>query len=918
VDKPIALRAALAAFLLPAVPALATVNHGDFLGTSVDFIAVSETTLSVGDAEPLWGAPALAGSGDQLVFFPPAFISQCTLGGSDVTQSELTTNITAHSGGSIETIMLAENGDVTLTSFPPFGTAATNASAALSGTVTVTETTSGPITPVVIPFTGTFTPAGSFALPIDFGTKLWSGSISIDVASAVPGATVAVLTLDNNLAANCGPGNSGAKIQKKVVSGPSVAILVNPVECDLQVDKTCCITQPVLPDLDSCDGKLTKLTLEYTGDKCSHSNNEQGGKFDCYGKRSIGEPANVNVLGPGVVATPNADLEFGDTLELTPTGSYFPSKTKLKVSDSWWRRQYLKIDTSCERAIGCGDKFGAFKVTGVESTLGGVVDCNAPPPEPECAPSGDPVGTPCDDKVVDIVFEYHGKACQNPLPNPQGGFADCWGDATGATNVGIVYSGPNASKQKISPSSGINDGDRIRVTATSQGGCQELQSYKITTSSGIKQRIDMKVSCTQPFRLGDEFGSLRVVEFTTKSGFHAALGSGDPGPFDACEVPLAPPGPHCTSDLQGLTLAYIGNYLGQGCSVSNPQGGYGTCSGVADPGSLVGVSIEPGLTADPPDQIEFGDLVTITSTDDGDLPGLTNLTVTGENGSQTIQIKTSCYKPLSLGDLFGSFVVFGMDREEEGPISIGGNIQYQYKVTNPNESTVDNVEITDDQLGVIATGQSIPPGGSLTFKKPATLFGTTTNVATATGDVGGDMCTPGTDTVTVGVRAPLQGSFSCSDPIKKLTLIWNGAQTVDVKVWKNAPNTSTLLNLFDNLAPGATINAEGFQAGSQTAVFEIFDSTGTTKLGESKFDLSCQDSSMNSLEDCGKNNGNLKYNYGSLINDWLLEGLVDTNETLNCTPDLVAAPPSCGLGPELIVLMPGLLWLHRRRLRKAE
>ena len=87
-----------------------------------------------------------------------------------------------------------------------------------------------------------------------------------------------------------------------------------------------------------------------------------------------------------------------------------------------------------------------------------------------------------------------------------------------------------------------------------------------------------------------------------------------------------------------------------------------------------------------------------------------------------------------------------MDREEEGPISLGGNVQYQYKVTNPNTSTVDNVAVTDDHLGVIASGQSIPPGGSVTFKKTATLYGTTTNVATATGDVAGDICEPGSDT----------------------------------------------------------------------------------------------------------------------------------------------------------------------------
>jgi hypothetical protein len=202
---------------------------------------------------------------------------------------------------------------------------------------------------------------------------------------------------------------------------------------------------------------------------------------------------------------------------------------------------------------------------------------------------------------------------------------------------------------------------------------------------------------------------------------------------------------------------------------------------------------------------------------------------------------------------------------------------------------------------------------SSTFTKTATLFGTTTNVATVNGDIGGDFCEPGTDQLTVGVRAPMQGAFSCSPPIRELTVTWNGSQTVDVKVWKGSPNTSTLLTTFDNVAPGASITATGLDD-SMIPTFEIFNAAGTVLLGKSQFKMDCSDSSMNSLEDCGKEVGNLKENYSHLINDWLLEGMYDSNEALVCTPGLVPAAPACGFGPELIVVMPGLLWWYRRRL----
>jgi hypothetical protein len=918
----------LSAFLFPlsllllSTNALATVNHGDFVGTSVDFLQVSETTITP-DPEPLWGAPSLGGSGDQLTFTPTVFTSACNVAGtSDLTASTLTTTITAQPGGHIDNVTLVEAGDAILTSFPPFGTVGTNGSTALSGSVTVLETTSGPIAPVVIPFNGTFTPSASFALPTNFGTSNWTGNISVDVSGVVPLATVAVLELTNTLETNCaaGTGSRSATVQKKAVSGPSVAILVNPVECELEVDKTCCITQPALPDLGVCEGDMISMTLEYTGDKCSRSSCDQGGAFKCLGRRAIGDPATITVFdwhGSNVVVTPSTGIDIGDEVVFTSTSGKLPWKTAFKVSDSWWRKQYLKVDTSCKRAFQCGDQFGAFTVTGFESSLGGVVDCDGPPPPPECAVSGDPAGTPCDAKLVDMVLEYVGQDCQDPLANPQSGEAKCSGDATGAVNVGISYASHFGFAHKISPASNINDGDRIRVTSTMRGGLFPNQKYLISDSSGVVQAIEFHVSCSKPLALGDEFGSLRLVEFTTKEGTQVALGDGNDGPFDACEVPLAPPGPHCTSDLQSLTLVYIGDYLGQGCTVSNSQGGYGTCSGVADPGDPVSVSVGSGLIADPNDQIEFGDLVQIEKSSGSDLSSLTQLTVTGDGGSQTIKIKTSCSKPLSLGDRFGSFVVFGMDREQDGPVVLGGNIQYQYTVTNPNDEAVDNIAINDDQLGEIVSGVSLAPSASETFVVPATLYGTTTNVATVTGDIGGDICAPGVDQVTVNVLAPPQGSFKCSDPIGELTLIWNGAATVDVKVWSGLPNVSTQLGYHDDVAPGDAITVSGLGANMTNPTYEIFAAAGTPKIGQSTFDVWCTDKNMNGLEDCGKNQGNGSSDSPLLTNDWLLEGMVADGNTLSCTPGIVAAPPDCGFGPELMLILPGLMWMHRRRIRKA-
>jgi hypothetical protein len=908
----------LAGLLAPSL-AFATVNYGDFLGTGVDFLQVSETTQTAGDPEPLWGTPSLAGTGDQLAFFPPAFTSQCASGGSDATASLLTTTIQAQGSGTIDNVVLVENGDVVLFAIPPPGTAATNASAALSGTITVVEDSSGPIAPVVIPFSGTISPVGTFSLPTYLGTSLWDGTIAIDVAGVVPNATKVELALDNSLSSNCAPGTSNAKIQKKVVSGPSVAIMVNPIACDLQINKTCCVTQPVLPDLGQCEGDMVSMTMKFTGDKCSASNNDQGYSFKCHGKRKVEAPASISSHDPNLLTSASSGIQLGDEVLFSSSAGTLGDSTRFKVTGPWGLGQWLKIDTSCEKAFQCGDKFGAFEVAGFDSTLGGVVDCDnlPPPPQPACATGGDPVGTPCDAKVIDMVLEYHGKACQNPLPNPQGGNASCSGSAAGKSNVSVVYTGPFADRQKIAPASNLNDGDRIRVSATWKGGMFPNQSFLISDAGGVLQEVGFHISCSQPLALGDEFGSFKLVEFTTKNGTHAELGTGGDGRLEACEVPLVPPKPHCTSDLTELTLVYIGNLLDLGCSVSNNQSGYASCSGVADPGDPVSIVPGAGLSADNTGPIEFGDLVTITPSSGSTLPTFTAVQVTGAGGSQDVSFKTSCHKPLSLGDRFGSFVVYGMDRKDDGPITLGGNIQYQYTVTNPNALPVDNVTVDDSELGQIVSGVTLAPGESQTFVATGTLLGTTTNIATVNGDILGDYCTEGEDQVTTQVIVPPSSAFTCScgQSLTELTLIWDGTQTVDVKVWDGAPGTSTLRHSWNDVPPGGKRTASGFTA--TDATYEIFDSTGTVKLGESKFRLTCQDAAMNGIEDCGKYEGDGKDNTAGLINTWILDGMIDDNETLACTPTVVAPPPSCGFGPEALVAVVGLMWLRRRQLKRA-
>ncbi|MBW2241157.1 MAG: hypothetical protein JRH01_04160, partial [Deltaproteobacteria bacterium] len=671
----------LSVLLLAPALALATVNHGDFIGTGVDFLAVSETTQTAGDAEPLWGTPVVAGSGDQLLFFPPAFISSCSPGTSDITSSLLETDIVAQAGGTIDRFALVEAGDVFVTQFPPPGNPATNASASVTGFLTVTDTTAGPIAPVVIPFSGTFVPTGTFSLPGNFGASTWQGVIDIDVASVVANATKAHLSLDNTLNSNCGAGNTSAFIQKKTVSGPSVAIMVNPIDCDLSLEKTCCIPQPIKPsdNEDICDGKAIRAVFEITGGECGDTTNNQHGKARCMGPDPIADPNGDivtvtvtrhadKILVNGQVSPVLVDLGVSNTLEFTSTTGQLRRDTKFKIAGPGGT-QHVKINTSCRKPLRCDDQFGASKLAELESTLGGTVSC-APVPltGTTCgAPSGG-VGTPCDSKLTEAVFRFSPSDCQNPLPNPQNGKAKCDGDASDANlPVSVTYSGKKRAKMKVSPSSGIQDGDLVTVSSIGhKPGLESNLKLLIQDDDSVEQALEIHASCSQPLACGDRFGSFELLGFKTKNGTEISCDQAPPPLFmDTCEVPAAPPKPHCTSSLEEIQLAYLGNLFGSDCSVSNPQGGQASCTGADLWDEDVSVTLlTAGVEGDPLTGIGVRGLFSITPTNSWQaLPsGLDFIATDASGNTQTVWIRTDCDESLNLGDRFGDFVVFGLDR----------------------------------------------------------------------------------------------------------------------------------------------------------------------------------------------------------------------------------------------------------------
>jgi hypothetical protein len=212
---------AAAAVLGLAGSASALTTYTDVVTGYWAFTGIQESS-SYGDPEPLFDQPLAFG--DDLGFFPPNFVAQSTGGGVDATGSHLQITIEGTSPGQfIEELSITEFGDAVIAGF--LGTAATGTFASMAGFVTVLEVNNAPIAPVVIGYTGTFSPSNTLTFPSNPGTTLWSGTATVDIASVVANATKIQLSLDNDLFA-ASEATTSAKIQKKVVDGPSLVISV--------------------------------------------------------------------------------------------------------------------------------------------------------------------------------------------------------------------------------------------------------------------------------------------------------------------------------------------------------------------------------------------------------------------------------------------------------------------------------------------------------------------------------------------------------------------------------------------------------------------------------------------------------------------------------------------------------------------
>ncbi len=263
-------------------------------------------------------------------------------------------------------------------------------------------------------------------------------------------------------------------------------------------------------------------------------------------------------------------------------------------------------------------------------------------------------------------------------------------------------------------------------------------------------------------------------------------------PAEACIVTPAPL-PNCDT-AGGKPDSLTFRYTGGGCSASDndQDSGKATCSGAINPGQSITVVSGNGYTVTPATVAPNGEF---TISDSG-FDSNSELSLSNGGGTEFLEIHTSCSQPLEVGDVFGSLTLVAFNGQTGG-----ANVEYGYTLVN-NGSPVSNVLLVDDKLGQIAGPLTLGAGETRDFTQGSLIMQTTTNVATATGQLANGQLCEVQDAVTVTVEEPCA---ECKGGLVELSLEYLGASAANVVIYDDKDPKADKILFQGQLQPGQTV-----------------------------------------------------------------------------------------------------------------
>jgi len=242
-----------------------------------------------------------------------------------------------------------------------------------------------------------------------------------------------------------------------------------------------------------CDGGVTSLTLMYQGDSEANIVVKEGGRK---GK----------IIFEGLVPAVSV-FSFNGNKKNGTIGK----EIKIFVDGV----ENTKIHTSCSKPIGPGLVSGDFEVLWGYSLWGGSL---CPWEEP-------PVGD-CDrGKPQVLTMKYTGQDCSASSHSQGLDKVTCSGDPGSADPVWIIacdkknIADLGNDKTKIWFAGPVNLNDTFDIDAAAEGQSKlkaETVVFIFDIDGNLLQSVRFHTSCSQPLNVGNQFGSLLLVEFVAE------------------------------------------------------------------------------------------------------------------------------------------------------------------------------------------------------------------------------------------------------------------------------------------------------------------------------------------------------------------------------------------------------------------
>lgn len=637
--------------------------------------------------------------------------------------------------------------------------------------------------------------------------------------------------------------------------------IIGPIDqaCLLDVEKKGCVIIPPPPPDRDCDKPIDELTMIWDGSVAVRVIAWKG---------SVGSTQLVDI----------DDIQVGDEVSIagfagSPNDVYwevFNAGTADKIGESTFHLSCSDQDMNGPED--CGLYQGNGKKSDPELIndwifegfvdVNGAIDCtpNGGGEPPECIteiPPGDGPSCPEGKELYSLQVVYSGADCSATMHGQDPNRVSC--EDLGLLDEPVRIVARDKDHRiwlDTGEPAGVLIGDAVDIVAAN-GGETKLKAdtfVEIYDDGGeLVQAIKFHTSCSQPLVIGNRFGSIEVVAMDTKE---AGNGNG------SVEVEYT------------YTITNIGVITVHDVSVIDDV--YGEIPGSPIVEMLPGEEVVLSLIVDVSEAVT--NIVTVTSADPVCQAVAEAMITKGKFPPCTIETAESVK----------------LDKKK---------LEWELTNTGDRRATIESIEISwpdaNGKLKKVKLHKDIfkqeldPPSATIT-----TFTGKLSERQLKPGerrklafefehDV---LKNPGEYTIVVNfveqcsVEFDGQGIlfFECRKPIDVLTMIWDGDEAIRILAWKGAPGTVLLADI-DGIDIGDEVTVSGYAGSPNDVTWEILQAGNNNKLGESMFHLSCSDRDMNGPEDCGANQGDGKKNDPELINDWILEGMVDSQSTLDCS-----------------------------------